>query len=163
MIILVADTSVIIDLERGDLLQVALRGGDTIAVPDLLYDRELAAHGGPEMLQLGLQVLELTDREVVELQALKRINARLSVPDCAAYVSARRDDHHLLAGDGLLRAHAESTGVRCNGVLWLMDRLLESGATTPAILHGALTRMVGHHRCRLPYPEVKRRLEAWKE
>jgi predicted nucleic acid-binding protein len=33
VIILVADTSVLIDLERGNLLQCALAGRDTIATP----------------------------------------------------------------------------------------------------------------------------------
>ena len=38
MIILVADSSVLIDLERGDLLAVALSGPDVLAAPDFLYD-----------------------------------------------------------------------------------------------------------------------------
>lgn len=35
MIILVADTSILIELERGDLLEIALSGPDTLATPDL--------------------------------------------------------------------------------------------------------------------------------
>ena len=47
MIILVSDTSVLIDLERGALLESAFSCGLTMVVPDLLYARELAAENGP--------------------------------------------------------------------------------------------------------------------
>ena len=42
MIVLVSDTSVLVDLERGGLLPLAFGCGLTMVVPDLLYDRELA-------------------------------------------------------------------------------------------------------------------------
>ncbi|MDG0857490.1 hypothetical protein [Roseateles puraquae] len=54
MIILVSDTSVLIDLERGGLLEPAFSCGLTMVVPDLLYDRELVAENGPFLKQLGL-------------------------------------------------------------------------------------------------------------
>ena len=41
MIILVSDTSILIDLERGGLLEAAFSCGLTMVVPDLLYEREL--------------------------------------------------------------------------------------------------------------------------
>lgn len=57
MIILVADTSVIVDLERGNLLAAALSGPDVLAAPDLLYESELRDYGGRELLRLGLKIL----------------------------------------------------------------------------------------------------------
>jgi hypothetical protein len=164
MIILVADTSVLIDLERGQLLEVALSGTDTIATPDFLYDKELAQDIGPQLMQLGLQILNLDPRELGDTQALfQTTQGALSLPDCAAYVAARRTDHHLLSGDGALRKHADDTGVPCNGVLWLLDRLLSTGATTDAILHAGLSRIVAHARCRLPKAETNRRLRDWSK
>ena len=41
MIVLVSDTSVLIDLERGGLLEVAFSCGHQLVVPDLLYVLEL--------------------------------------------------------------------------------------------------------------------------
>lgn len=41
MVILVSDTSVIIDLERGDLLEAAFKLPYGFAVPDALYRSEL--------------------------------------------------------------------------------------------------------------------------
>lgn len=43
MIILVSDTSVLIDLERGHFLDACFRLPFEFAVPDLLYRRELAS------------------------------------------------------------------------------------------------------------------------
>ncbi len=40
-LVLVSDTSVLIDLHRGDLLEAALGLPHEFAVPDLLFDREL--------------------------------------------------------------------------------------------------------------------------
>ncbi len=161
MIILVADTSVLIDLERGNLLQIALAGPDTLATPDLLYDKELAPYNGPQLQAHGLQILELSGEELSEVQELHKSCPKLSIPDCAAYVSARRTGHHLLAGDGLLRQHAHATAVPCNGVLWLLDRLLVSNTVSGAVLHVGLVDIARHPRCRLPPEEVRARLAAW--
>lgn len=60
MRLLVSDTSVLIDLERGGLLETAFRLSWEFAVPDLLYKRELRDHNGPALLHLGLRVGRLT-------------------------------------------------------------------------------------------------------
>ncbi len=46
MTILVSDTSVLIDLERGELIECAFKLSATFAVPDVLYERELRQYGG---------------------------------------------------------------------------------------------------------------------
>ncbi len=56
---LVSDTSVLIDLERGTLLETCFRLPFQFAVPDLLYERELKNHGGDNLLRLGLRIEEL--------------------------------------------------------------------------------------------------------
>ena len=60
MVVLVSDTSVLIDLERGNLLETAFACGLTMIVPDLLYQRELADHNGPYLRSLGLGVTALS-------------------------------------------------------------------------------------------------------
>ena len=49
MTILVSDTSVLIDLERGELISCAFKLSATFAVPDVLYERELRDYGGEEL------------------------------------------------------------------------------------------------------------------
>ena len=53
MKVLVSDTSVLIDLDRGSLVEPTFRLPFEFTVPDLLYERELKDHGGPEFIRLG--------------------------------------------------------------------------------------------------------------
>ena len=59
MHVLVSDTSVLVDLERGSLLEASFRLPFRFVVPDLLYERELKNWGGEELIRLGLAVEEL--------------------------------------------------------------------------------------------------------
>ncbi len=90
MTILVADTSVLIDLERGGLLAHAFSCGLTMVVPDLLYARELASDNGPLLRKLGLGMVALEPAEVDFAQQLRRQRPGLSLPDCFALSCARR-------------------------------------------------------------------------
>ena len=91
MKVLVSDTSVIVDLERGALVDSCFRLPFEFAVPDLLYSRELEQYGGPDLVKLGLRVEELTAPELAAVQGLR----------CASIAIAKRFD-------GALRdAHAD--------------------------------------------------------
>lgn len=161
VILLVSDTSVLIDLERGDLLPVAFASGVPMVVPDVLYERELEPYNGAYYRALGLQVVTLQPDEVSFAQFVKNERKPLSLPDCFALSCARRQDHVLLTGDGSLRTAAKDYGVEMYGLLWLLDRLAESGAATYATLHEGLTKISQGPRCRLPKAEIQQRLKAW--
>lgn len=160
--IFVADSSVLIDLERGELFKVAFSSSPRLAVPDLLYDRELAATGGEALMALGLQVVSLEPEEVEFAQITQRQHAKLSLPDCFALAYARRSEHALLTGDAELRTFAESINIECHGLLWLLDSMIENGAAIPGTMHTALEKIARHPRCRLPKQEIRKRLEMWK-
>lgn len=66
---------------------------------------------GPKLLAGGLEILELSSEELAAAQDLFTAKPSLSLPDCSAYIGARRTDHHLLTGDSVLRRHAEANGV----------------------------------------------------
>ena len=59
MHVLVSDTSVLVDLERGSLLEASFRLPFRFVVPDLLYERELKNYSGEELIRLGLVIEEL--------------------------------------------------------------------------------------------------------
>ena len=54
--ILVSDTSVLIDLERGGFLEAIFALPHQFAVPDVLYHRELQGDWGERIAALGLRV-----------------------------------------------------------------------------------------------------------
>jgi predicted nucleic acid-binding protein len=161
MILLVSDTSVLIDLERGGLLSVAFATGNPMLVPDLLYAKELEPYNGAYYRSLGLQVVNLQPDELSFAQQVKNERKPLSLPDCFALACAARPDHVLLTGDGALRTAAKDYGIQMVGLLWLLDGLAESGAATYSTLHEGLTKISQGPRCRLPKNEIQKRLKIW--
>lgn len=161
MRVLVADTSVLVDLERGSLLEASFRLPFQLAVPDLLYERELKGYGGDELIHLGLVVEGLDGDGLARALAYRRQVPALSVPDCFALAQTR--EWVLLAGDGALRRLATDEAVECHGVLWLLDEIHTTTAATVRELHDGLTAISRHPRCRLPRAEIRRRLAFYTE
>lgn len=161
MIILVSDTSILIDLERGGLLEAAFSCGFTLVVPDLLYQRELEDTNGPYLRSLGLGVVELSPSEVTTAQTIKMERQTLSLPDCFALCCAMRPSHMLVSGDKALRSEATARLGNVYGLLWLLDEIAASNMATMSQLHDGLSRIAAHQRCRLPKEEINRRLRNW--
>lgn len=161
MRVLVSDTSVLVDLERGSFLEACFRLPFQLAVPDLLYERELKHHGGDRLTRLGLAVEELDGDGITRALAHRRRVPALSVPDSFALALAQAREWVLLTGDGALRQLATDEGVECHGVLWLLDEIHSAEAATVQELHDGLTTIFQHPRCRLPRAEIRRRLTLY--
>lgn len=159
--ILVSDTSVLIDLERGNLIEAAFSLQGELVVPDLLYDRELKDYNGAHLVELGLRVESLDGAGVEQAQDYRRQLPALSVPDAFALSIAKAQGYVLLTGDQDLRVFAGSEAVECHGVLWVLDQMNHEGAATMRELHDGLQTMAGHPRCRLPGKEVDKRLKRF--
>lgn len=162
MTILVSDTSVLIDLERGQFLSACFQLPHTFAVPDLLYQRELADYGGPELVARGLRVEELTSDEVARAQATRGVRPKLSLPDAFAYALAAERQWSLLSGDGELRALAQAENMPFFGVLWLADQLFETRTLDANLMVSGLECIAAHPRCRLPSAEIELRLTRYR-
>jgi hypothetical protein len=159
--VLVSDTSVLIDLERGNFLEATFRLSWEFAVPDLLYKRELRDHNGPELLRLGLRVEALTEDGVRIALSYRARSAALSLPDTFAITLAKIHGWVLLSGDAELRRLATEDRIPSHGVLWVLDQMLdERGASPELLLHG-LTAISVHPRCRLPRAEIRNRLDHY--
>lgn len=158
MPILVSDTSVLIDLERATLLEEMFLLPFEFAVPDLLYERELAGELGDRLIQLGLRIEELTPVELRRATAVNRQHRRLSVPDTFAFAIAESREWGLLTGDGTLRELAVAEQIDMHGVIWLFDQLADGNHVAFDRLHRGLSDLFAHPRCRLPANEVRRRL-----
>lgn len=161
MIILVSDTSILIDLERGGLLEAAFSCGMTMVVPDLLYERELEPENGALLRKLGLGVVSLTPEEVGLAQKLRTERKALSLPDCFALSCATRADHALVTGDKILRTEAMARLGNVYGLLWMLDQMAASGSVPITLLYEGLARISAHPRCRLPQAELRARLSSW--
>lgn len=158
MPVLVSDTSVLIDLERGQLLDEMFRLPFEFAVPDLLYARELTGPLGEQLVALGLRVEILTPAELSRATTVRRQNASLSTPDTFAFAIAESRKWTLLTGDGGLRELALAERIEMHGVLWLFDQFADGNHVAFDRLHDGLSAIFAHPRCRLPAQEVRRRL-----
>ena len=161
MKVLVSDTSVLIDLERGSLLETGFRLPFEFAVPDLLYRQELEDHDGNALIELGLRVEELDGDGVALALRYRQTLRSLSLPDSFALAFAKINDWTLLSGDSGLRELAGEEGVDCHGVLWLIDRMFEEGLAAGDELYASLQAIAGHPRCRLPKAEIRKRLRFY--
>lgn len=162
MKILVSDTSVLIDLERGGFLDACFKLGVEFAVPDLLYARELEDYGGPELVARGLRVEELTSAELASVQVVRTQHPKLSLPDAYAYSLASSRGWTLLTGDGELRDLAQANSITFFGVLWVLDRFFDGEVLEATVIVAGLEAIAAHPRCRLPKTEVQARLEKYR-
>lgn len=158
MDILVSDTSVIIDLERAQLIEEIFSLPFRFVVPGALFEREMRDYGGEKLVALGLEVWNLTGTQVQEAQRLRGLERRISVHDSYALALAKAEGAVILTGDGALRVLAEAQGVRCHGVLWIFDQLEDKRAVSRVAIYNGLSRLAAHLRCRLPREEIDLRL-----
>lgn len=163
MDVLISDTSVVIDLERAELLERVFALPYRFVVPDALYEKEIKDYGGERLCALGLEIRTLTGEQVTEAQRLRSLERRISIHDSYALSLAKAEAAILLAGDMAMRRLAEAEEVRCHGVLWVFDRLEEHQVVGAAALHAGLSRVVAHPRCWLPRDMVDQRLRRHSE
>ncbi|MCY3941435.1 MAG: hypothetical protein OXG29_10210 [Gammaproteobacteria bacterium] len=161
MKVLVSDTSVLIDVERGSLFDACFGLPFDFVVPDLLYQRELKDHGGPDLIQRGLRVEALDGSGVVLALGYRRRNQSLSLPDSFALALASVNSWILLSGDGGMRELAHSEGVTCHGVLWLIDQVYEHGLASADQICSSIQAIASHPRCRLPKNEIRKRIRLY--
>lgn len=119
--ILVSDTSVLIDLDRAAFLESVFDLPHEFAVPDVLYRAELAGEWGDRLRGLGLRVEELSSDSVANALRYRQLRSILSVPDSFALALAKERQWPLLTGDGRLRELAGVENVECHGVPRISD------------------------------------------
>ena len=97
---LVSDTSVLIGLDRGTLVEATFRLPFEFTVPDLLCERELKEHGGPDFVRLGLRIAELDGDGVSLALGYRRKRRPLSLPDSFAIAVAKTNAGRCYPGTG---------------------------------------------------------------
>lgn len=89
MDILVSDTSVIIDLERAQVIEKIFALPFRFVVPDALFEREMRGYGGENLVALGLEVRILTGPQVEEAQRFRGLERQGRYDDCELRMKAR--------------------------------------------------------------------------
>ena len=120
--LIVAESSMLIDAERGTVETAAFAPGLGICVPDLLYERELEPYGD-RLVAFGLEVLELDGVGVQQAVRYQRLVPSLSLSHVFALALAQRTGAALLTGEARLRCLAIEEGVAWHDILCLRERI----------------------------------------
>ncbi len=162
MRIIISDTSALIDLRKGSLIEALLRLPYEVQVPDLLFEDEFLSLPPAEkrtMRRQGLRVVAVPGSLINRAVELAYEHPALRLYDCAAFmVAMETPDSILLTGDRRLRALAEARGVEVHGVLWAVDEMHAHRTATSAALRAALMIWEDDSAVWLPDAELQARL-----
>lgn len=148
--ILLADTSVLIDLEYVEgiallprivpceILDVVLAECENDRQPDIVS----------HILESGITVIESTKELAVRAGGMRR--GGVSVNDMMTICHAQEHGHTVLAGDLPMRKRCTDLSVECRGSFWIVEELHRSSVCTPQ----ELLRWLEY------WPTVGRRLPA---
>jgi predicted nucleic acid-binding protein len=156
--LLISDTNILMDVEAGGLATALFSLDYTFAVPDILFEEELAANFG-HLAHMGLQVKELSPDVVRIAERLAQHYRRVSGNDRLALALALGEGVGLLTGDQLLKKAAEGENVQVRGTVWLLQEMIRERRITLAVALSALDRMRDVGR-RLPWELAKRILQG---
>ena len=163
MRIIVSDTSCVIDLRKGGLLEAVFGLPYQFVMPRMMFDDELLTLSPKEKSRLLARGLALEDFDGAGvLQAQRYLNAHpaLKLYDCFALVLAEATgDAILLTGDAPLRSVASQKGVEVHGVLWAIDELGAQASVPAQAIHDALSTYLSDQLVFLPESEIRQRLK----
>lgn len=126
MLVIVSDSSVLIDLAKARLIESALALPYEFVVPDVMFADELLDLGSytrDDLLEVGLKVGGLDSHGVAVAFRYAERYLALSNNDAFALTLAKTGGSVLLAGDGALRKAAAEENVEVHGHLWLSDEM----------------------------------------
>jgi predicted nucleic acid-binding protein len=166
MRIIISDSSCLIDLHKGGLLQAVFSLPFQFVIPQPLFKEELLSIPQEEkdaMVALGMQVIVLPGEQVSQAQTYFNENRRLKLNDCFALVLAEETDEAILfTGDNPLRRLADSKDIETHGILWGIDMIEEHSDIPPEALLEALLKFRDDPLVWLPEDELKSRIRKLK-
>lgn len=156
MQLLISDANILIDLEEGQLIETVFSLPYQFSTPDMLFYDELEEQHS-HLLDLGLQLGDLTEDSIDTLQQLVSVHTKPSRYDCMALVLAQQEQCPLLTGDKELRASAKKEGVEVRGTIWLVERMIEHNLISISQALDSYQRMEENGR-RLPFKLARKQL-----
>lgn len=163
MPLLISDANIVIDIVDGGLLEQMFQLEHTYAIPDVLYEEELAPYQR-DLERLGIRILGLTPQAIERSLALYAENKRqgISSNDCMALTLAEQEECPLLTGDGKLRTLCQANNVVCKGTLWLVEEMFNAEIITCDQAEDAYSLMQ-KKGSRLPWDKIERQIKEFRQ
>ena len=159
MRIVISDSSALIDLRKGLILELFLKLPFEFVIPDVLIESELLSFTKKEinLLKRQMIVATLDGQDVEKAQSIVSAVPALSMIDGFALVVAEKHPGCiLLTGDRRMRLKAEETNIECHGVLWIVEELAKMQSISSKILLSTLKTWSDDPYVRLPQSEIER-------
>ena len=150
--ILVVDTSTLLDLESVDGLLLLPKLAKSVHVLDVVLN-ECGVELAEKILAAGYWKTTVPQGWVLPALGLK--TAGLSSTDALVLYAAKENKAILIASDGALRKQAARHGVEVHGAIWVAQRVLDGGLIKPNQLCAWLDGWMASAR-RLPQDEIDR-------
>lgn len=149
--ILFADTNILLDLQKIDLLKAFFLLKNQICIEQSIFYDELLEPKGiqEELLENGLLCVSMNDDEFTLARKVYEENPKLSFYDCVAFAVAKCREWDLMTGDKRLRRYAEQHQVKVYGLLWAVKKC-EDEMIDVSILLKALNTIYHEPRIRVP-------------
>lgn len=164
MRIAVKDATILIDLAEGDLLglwfQLKIETHTTDLVLAEVKKETQWRRVSPFVDAALLQVHATAATDIAAIVTFSQTSG-ISLADASGVFLARRLKAHLLTGDRRLRRTAEADEIKAHGLLWILDRLVESAVLTKPDAAQRLEQILAAGS-RLPRAECEARLKAWR-
>ena len=160
--VIINDTNIWIDLKFTNLIDQIFLLPYKIAVPNILYNDELKDVDGPTLERNGIEILEMTDDEVMETAQRSSKTKRVSFNDLTTLVVAKTRGYTLVTGDGNLRRIAQKESVSLRGTIWLIDELITNHIISYTEGISACQALIDYQR-RLPKDELEKRIQLWND
>ena len=168
MDIVVKDANIIIDLLNIGLVQYCRKLNVEFHTTQHVF-REIRDTRQKQLriemiLDGGLIVDEFSGKELESflqmVEAFDEVN-NLSDADCSVIILAQRYKCRLLTSDRKLKRQAESCGLKVNGLLWILDSIVEKGVLTGQEMIPYLERY-RETNARAPQNEIEKRIDKFK-
>jgi hypothetical protein len=159
MRIIISDSSALIDLRKGGILELFLKLPFEFVIPDALLESELLSFSKKEISLLRKQMIvaKLEGNEVEKARSIVAAVPALSLLDGFALIVAENHPRSiLLTGDKRMRLRAEETKIECHGVLWIIEELAKVQGVQSRVLLSALKIWTDDPYVRLPQSEIDR-------
>lgn len=169
MDIVVKDANIIIDLLNMGLSQYCRQMGVEFHITRHVFREIKDDTQRQQMIRMILEgELKVDEFTSVEYESfLGMVGSfdgvnNLSDADCSVIILAQRYNCRLLTSDRKLKRQAEDQGLRVNGLLWIVDTMVEKKILTGPEMIPYLERY-RETNPRAPHSEINKRIEKYKE
>lgn len=155
------DANILFDFVAGDIFDMLFLLPFAFHTSDIVADEISGSYSDKQLIQLGLEIQDLNDSEVLEIFTLKQEHIELSVEDVSVYFLSRKHKTIILSNDGPLRQLADSSRIEYHGTLWILEEMIQHDILPPQDAAFALRSMLDKKRW-LPRSECEKLIKKWK-